>query len=275
MPHVASGMQHSGIAGGLACGLPGVWPMDIFRLLEHAGLIAVGQTAAFDAVVIRSQIAAVLKRTRAFFRGSPDRFLPRVTGVIHVGANAGQERHLYHSHRLKVVWVEPIPEVFAQLEANIAAFPRQRAIQGLVSDVDGKSYDFHVSTNQGLSSSFLALKHHRDIWPDVRYEKDLVLTSLTLPTLLARHGIDHHDYQALVLDTQGSELLVLQGAGSLLPAFTHIKTEAPDFEAYEGCCRISEISALLAGHGFREQSRSCFARRRQGGRYYDVVYARD
>lgn len=217
----------------------------------------------------------MLKRARAFLRGNPDRFLRDVTGVIHVGANAGQERHLYHAHRLDVVWIEPIPEVFARLEANIAEFPRQRAVQGLVSDVDGRAYDFHVANNQGLSSSILTLKHHRDIWPDVRYERDLVLTSHTLPSLLARHGIDHHGYPALVLDTQGSELLILQGARSLLPAFTHIKTEAPDFEAYEGCCRISEITSLLAGHGFREQSRHCFARRQQGGCYYDVVYARD
>ena len=38
-----------------------------------------------------------------------DAYLKRVTGVIHVGANAGQERELYASFHLDVVWIEPIP----------------------------------------------------------------------------------------------------------------------------------------------------------------------
>lgn len=255
--------------------LPGMARRDILRSRQHECPRAVGQTADVHAVVIRSQIDALLKRARALLPGDPDRFLRRVTGVIHVGANAGQERGLYDSHGLDVIWIEPIPEVFARLQANIASFPRQRAIQGLVSDTDGRSYDFHIATNDGLSSSFLDLKHHRDVWPDVRFDRDIVLTSLTLPSLLAEHDIDHRNYQALVLDTQGSELRILHGAASLLPAFTHIKVEAPDFEAYEGCCLVSDLSTWLAGHGFMERIRRCFKKRRQGGRYYDVVYARN
>jgi hypothetical protein len=33
---------------------------------------------------------------------SLDRFLKDCSGVIHVGANSGQERHLYAQHRLAV-----------------------------------------------------------------------------------------------------------------------------------------------------------------------------
>ncbi len=217
---------------------------------------------------------SLLKRARAALRGNPRRFLRRVRGVIHVGANSGQERHLYAALRLAVVWVEPIPEVFAELEANIAAFPGQRALQALVADTDGREYAFHVSNNQGLSSSILELKQHRDVWPDVRYEKTVRLPGVTLPSLLERHGIDPRGYEALILDTQGSELLVLEGARSLLPAFRFIATEAADFEAYEGCCRIDDVSDFVAAHGFRERSRHCFATRPRGGRYYDVMYER-
>lgn len=225
-------------------------------------------------MVIAANIKALLNRTRSLLRGDRHRFLRHVTGVIHVGANTGQERDLYDAHHLDVVWVEPIPEVFQELEANIAALPRQRGIRCLVADVDGKEYTLHVANNHGQSSSIFQLKHHRDVWPEIRYEKAVPLTGLTLPSLLKLHGIDCRDYQALVLDTQGSELLILQGAGPVLPAFRYIKTEAADFEAYEGCCRLGDVSAFLADHGFREHSRRRFATRPQGGHYYDVLYER-
>ena len=38
-----------------------------------------------------------------------DAFLRKVSGVIHVGANLGQERAHYARFRLDVVWIEPIP----------------------------------------------------------------------------------------------------------------------------------------------------------------------
>lgn len=226
------------------------------------------------AMTLAAKLKSLLRRTKGLFTPDQNRFLRHVTGVIHVGANTGQERELYAAHGLDVVWVEPIPEVFEELSARIAAFPKQLAIQGLVSDRDDQAYAFHVANNDGASSSMLELKHHKDLWPDVRFEKTITLASKTLPTLLSLHRVDCQNYQALILDTQGSELLVLKGASDLLSAFSYIKTEVADFEAYEGCCRLDEVSAFLASHGFKEHSRRCFATRREGGAYYDVVYKR-
>jgi hypothetical protein len=42
-------------------------------------------------------------------------YLRKVRGVIHVGANEGQERDLYAAFGLNVIWIEPIPEVFQVL----------------------------------------------------------------------------------------------------------------------------------------------------------------
>ena len=44
-------------------------------------------------------------------------------------------------------------------------------------------------------------------------------------------------YDALVLDTQGSELLVLKGAAGLLPNIKYVQAEVADFESYSGACR--------------------------------------
>jgi hypothetical protein len=59
--------------------------------------------------------------------------------------------------------------------------------------------------------------------------------------LIQIENIEIKKYQGLVLDTQGSELLILKGAEKILRNFSYIKVEAADFNAYEGCCQIDEL----------------------------------
>jgi FkbM family methyltransferase len=216
----------------------------------------------------------LLRRLRRLFAPDPNRFLRSARGVVHVGANVGQERGLYDRYGLDVLWIEPIPHVFAALSGNIAGFPRQRALECLVTDRDDAPYEFHVANNDGQSSSILELKEHRDIWPKVAFTQTITLQSSTLATLFARESIDLARYDALVMDTQGSELLVLRGAESVLGGFKFVKTEVPDFEAYAGCAKLQDIERYLYARGYAELARHRFASRPGGGHYFDVVYAR-
>jgi FkbM family methyltransferase len=169
--------------------------------------------------------------------------------------------------------VEAIPSVFADLKLNVAGLPRQRCANALVTDEDGREFSFHVASNNGASSSILDLADHREIWPDVSYVEDVKLVSVTLPTLLRLEGVEPTQYDLLILDTQGSELLVLKGAAPLLGGFRYIRTEVADFESYVGCARREEITDFLAGHGFKEWVVAPFAQRRNGGgQYYDILY---
>lgn len=206
--------------------------------------------------------------------GEREPFLSQVSGVIHVGANTGQERWKYFSMGLRVLWVEPIPKVFAQLQANLSMVPWQRAVRALVTDRDDEPCQFHVANNNGASSSLLELKEHKNVWPSITYTETISLRSTTLPTLLRDHGIDLAAYDALILDTQGSELRVLRGAEPILGTFSFIKTEVADFEAYAGCCQLADIDSYLREQGFREMYRQPFARSANGGTYYDVTYRR-
>jgi hypothetical protein len=118
------------------------------------------------------------------------------------------------------------------------------------------------------------LKDHAGIWPEVKFEKTITLKSVSLRRLMKEEGIDASLYDALVMDTQGSELLILQGAGGSLDRFQYVKSEAPDFESYAGCCRVSDLSDFLSTRGFRERRRDPFAKRDAGGIYFDVIYQR-
>jgi len=201
-------------------------------------------------------------------------FLRKVHGVIHVGANEGQERDLYATFGLRVIWIEPIPEVFETLRRNLSDFPNQLALNYLITGEDGKEYQFHVANNAGASSSILDLSRHREMWPDISYTHTVALTGATLGTALAAEQVDLSHYDALVLDTQGAEYTILTGAASLLTNFRFIKVEAPDFEAYEGCCKIDELSAFLTSHGFSEYRRLPFRQMPGVGTYYDATYER-
>jgi FkbM family methyltransferase len=201
-------------------------------------------------------------------------WLKQVRGVVHVGANIGQERQLYLKRGLRVLWIEPIPEVFAALQRNIAGLAGQQAVQALITAHAGEEHELHVASNQGGSSSILPMKRHAELWPEVRYERTLRLRSESLPSLLERLQLRPQDYDLLVLDTQGSELLVLRGAVPLLPNFRFVKVEVADFEAYAGGCLLADVERFLAEHGFVEHARHRFATRPGVGSCYDVVWRR-
>jgi FkbM family methyltransferase len=206
--------------------------------------------------------------------GDPNDYLKLCSGVIHVGANTGQERDLYARHQLKVAWIEPIPEQFEKLRQNVRSLPDQIAINALIADADGKPCTFHVSNNSGLSSSILDLHGHKDIWPDVHYIRDISMKSSTLKTALETRGIDPGQYDALVLDTQGSELLVLQGAKEIVRQFRFIKAEAADFESYRNCATVDQLCSYLESFGFLAERKDRFAKRTSGGAYYDILFKR-
>jgi 2-O-methyltransferase len=227
-------------------------------------------------VGLRRAVMRCTSALRAVSRSpdNPDAFLARIRGLIHVGANIGQERDLYASLGVSVLWIEPISEVFDALQRNIAGLPRQRALHRLVSDQDGNEYDFHIANNSGMSSSILQLHLHRDIWPEIVFDATVRLRSVTLDALVDRGEIDPAEFQALVLDTQGSELLILRGASRLLGGLQFVKTEAADFEVYADCAKVDDLVAYLRPHGFALQHRVAFAQHPRGGACYDLVFSR-
>ncbi len=204
---------------------------------------------------------------------SDEIFLSKISGLIHLGANLGQERFLYDRYGLNVLWIEPNPEIFPQLQQNIAKFAKQRAIKALIADKNREEVDFNISSNGGESSSILDLEGHAKMWPEVRYTHVIKIEALTLPSLVDEFSIRLSDYQALVMDIQGAELMVLKGAKAILSNFKFIKLEVPDFTAYSGCCTVVEVDAFMRSSGFVESSRCEFMKCDGVGCYYDIVYS--
>lgn len=203
-----------------------------------------------------------------------DSFLSKVPGVIHLGANMGQERDKYAALGLNVIWVEPIPAVFEVLVSNISGIANQRACNYLLAEEQGKEYAFHISNNDGQSSSILDLAKHREMWPDVHFGEEILIKATTLAHLVEIEQLDLRNFGALVLDTQGSEMLVLKGAIPVLKEFQFVKSEVADFESYAGCCQLDDLSDFMHKQGFFLSRKVPFFAVGGVGTYYDVLFRR-
>jgi len=222
----------------------------------------------------RQIVGGIIRRARHALASDPDRFLKRCKAVIHVGAADGGEREQYARYSLTVLWVEALPDVFQTLVRNLRDYPKQKAINALVTDKEGETYDFHVSSNRGASSSIYEFQDHKALWPDVTFTRTIRLRSTTLPTLLRKAGHSPSDFDTLILDVQGAELPVVEGAGDVLDSLRYIKAEAWDFEAYKGACTLETLSDALKQRGFTARRKRAYYGKEGVGFAYDVLYER-
>jgi FkbM family methyltransferase len=176
--------------------------------------------------------------------------LPAPTGIIHVGASTGQEFPDYLASGTKdVLYIEPIPAVFEKLVETIGDTPGHEACQALVADKDGELTTLHI-TNNHLSSSIYPLGRHQVVFPTIRQTGTLEIKSLTLDTLVRRY-YRRASYDLVVIDVQGAELDVLNGACGLLnSSINYLWAEVSEEALYEGGCTFNQITAFLDLQGF-------------------------
>jgi FkbM family methyltransferase len=160
------------------------------------------------------------------------------------------------------------------LQQNIREFRNQRAFQYLLTDKDESTYDFHLSNNGGASSSIFDLGLHKELYPEVHFTETIRVASITLDAVVDKEKLGIKAYDILIMDTQGSELLVLKGACKTLRMIKWVLTECADFPAYEGCCQCDDISTYLNAAGFVEVKRALIVKREGVGTYFHILYRR-
>lgn len=216
----------------------------------------------------------ILRKLWWILRGYENPMLRKCRRILHIGANHGQERDLYARHGLEVLWIEALPEVHSKLAETLLDYPGQKSALALLTDRDGDAVDFHVTSNDGESSSVFRFKRHAEAWPDVKHVHTLKLMSLRLDTLLKKLGYPPDYFDGAVLDVQGAELLVLQGGGVYLDQITWVQCEVVEFEAYEGACRLKELNHFLSAQGFSLVKKLLFSSVKYLGDTYEVFYER-
>lgn len=112
-----------------------------------------------------------------------------------------------------------------------------------VCDIDGVA-DFHVSSNDGESSSLLPMGSHREHFPEVGVNATIRVQTCRLDTF--REKTRSPLPQAMIVDVQGAEYRVLSSLSAqmrlgLLLVYTETSTE----EIYEGSRPLADLEALL------------------------------
>lgn len=187
------------------------------------------------------------------FREVLETYNIKTKGVIHVGANFGQEAKDYYDNGVEdVIWIEANPKSMETLYSHLSQFPKQNPLLVLnkcVSEKDGDEVTFNISNNEGQSSSFLDLEYHKIAHQEVFYTESITLTTTTLNTLFK--DFDLKGYKFLNADIQGAELLMLKGATNILPKLECLYLEVNEKELYKGCGLIGDIDDFVSQYGFK------------------------
>jgi FkbM family methyltransferase len=173
-----------------------------------------------------------------------------IKGILHVGAHKCEELNAYLKYVSidKILWVEAFPDL---VKENLQKNPDLQILNEVVGDEDGKDIEFKI-TNNTLSSSMLDLAYHKEIHPYVVVTDILKLKTKKLKTILSEQNLEEQ-YNLLILDIQGAELLALHGLGSLLENFNVIYTEVNEKELYKDCCKLEDLDSYLGKFNFERK----------------------
>lgn len=180
------------------------------------------------------------------------RFNVRPLGVLHLGANIGEEAEAYYRNNVtKVVWIEGNPELREQLEKNISKYQGQKAYIQCVGD-ENKDTVLHISNNASQSSSILRFGTHKIAHPEVYFVKDIPVTMRRIDDMFAPDEWGAlKDVDFLNIDLQGAELMALRGMGDLLKQFKWAYLEVNKEHLYENCPLVEDIDLYMLSYGFK------------------------
>jgi hypothetical protein len=108
--------------------------------------------------------------------------------------------------------------------------------------------EIFLASNSYMSSSIFRFDTAYSSNSQVAHEGSLSLTMKRLENIES-HFLDQH-FNYWVIDTQGSELGILKGAGKLLQDCNVIEIECSNYSVYDGAPLYEEVEAFLEEVGF-------------------------
>jgi FkbM family methyltransferase len=177
-----------------------------------------------------------------------------ITKVFHIGAHEGQEAEAYHAQGVKkIVWFEANTDLITTLHQHLMKFPNENLLIPKALWNDNTQLNFNI-TNNGQSSSFFELKNHSNYYPDVVVAEKKYINAYRLDSIIEStpNILEWHDFDFINIDTQGSELAILQGIGKYLDqdCLKGIYVEVNSEELYKGIPMVDEIDSYLRQFNF-------------------------
>jgi FkbM family methyltransferase len=178
-------------------------------------------------------------------------FKINIKGILHIGAHKCEELETYLKYTTidKILWIEAIESL---IKENLEKNPNLNILNAVVSDKDNQNIKFKI-TNLTNCSSILDLKYHKEIHPNVEVTEIIETKTKTIQTIFTENNINPLEYNSLIMDIQGAELLALKGMGHILNNIDNIYIEVNEKELYEGCCTLNDLDEYLSNLGFEKK----------------------
>jgi FkbM family methyltransferase len=170
-----------------------------------------------------------------------------VEAGAHIGVDTAQMSKLWPKGTIHAF--EPIPELFSQLQRNTSKRKNVCCYPMALGNQTGTAKIFVSSGRSDASSSLLPPKEHLTYHPDILFETEIQVPTITLDKWAEEQGINKIDF--LWLDLQGYELAVLKAAPHVLETVQAIYTEVNLDDTYAGVSLYPEMRQWLEVRGFK------------------------
>lgn len=177
--------------------------------------------------------------------------LPNNPIIIEAGAHEGLD-----TRRMASIWpncilyaFEPVPSVFSLLKNNVKLLENVHVINLALSDTSIQS-KMYVSTGRSNgSSSLLKPKEHLNFHPDVFFNEEIIVQTITLHDFAKENLLEKIDF--MWFDLQGMEYKVLSESKLFLKNIGYIFCEVSLMETYEGVMKYPEFKSWMLEQGFQ------------------------
>lgn len=201
--------------------------------------------------------------------------------LVDVGARGGVKRNWAPARRyLRVLGFEPDRREYDSLVSRARAGGAPDEYFNVALHHERGAVPLYLARDRGLSSIFPPDRAFLDAFPDAaRFDTDEVqeVQVDSLDNQLRERGIDGIDF--VKVDTQGSELFVLQGAaGALEASGLGVEVEVEFTPLYRGQPLFADVDTFMRGLGYHLfDLKPCYWKRaagwQLGGAYGQLVWA--
>ncbi|MEG4857829.1 FkbM family methyltransferase [Microcoleus sp. K1-B6] len=171
-------------------------------------------------------------------------------GIILIGAyDAKTLKRLNLPNTIKTLLIDANPTAVERLQENFADRPNIQVVQAAITN-HNDTVTLHLTSLES-SSSILPWQQYSKIYPNIKETQQLTLPSRTLDTLLQELHLSTTDFNILILDIQGAELLALEGATQLLNTLDAIYTTVHYQELFKGGALAEQVDQFLTDYQFQ------------------------